>query len=591
MAHFAVHDSTGFRFTDGAPNFGGNTTKFAGFEGSVKSLVFSADGTRCAWIANGQVCVVEGPEWVSIGKLQHAKAQEICFSPKGSYLAIWEYYTKSKGDAQPSPNLSVYDVSGKKLLKAFFQQSQTDWQPQWTGDETIMARNVTNQVHFYKADDLETIVEKKISQKVKSFSLSPSIGTHHVTFFVPSVKGAPAYVHLYKYPNFKDASSALANKSFYKVDSIETHWNKQNSAALLLTAAEVDKSGTSYYGEQMLFYFNIKGDSARITFSKAGNIHSVAWCPNGQEFFAVYGTMPSKATLFNHKCDLVAEFGTGARNTVLVNPVGNVVLLGGFGNISGRFEMWNVEKRKMLSEQECPDTTSLAWSPCGQYLLTSTNSPRLRVNNGHKIWHYTGSLQYDKSVQEQYASIWLPDPEAAKPFTVIFKPPQAIETGIKSASKQRYIPPSQRAAMAAGQAVPNHTNKKFLSQQDEPETAGSEQQLSKAALKNKKKREAKKKRSDDDWRDGKDPDAFDKPPTEVKSAGVDVQMTGNPEKDKKIKNIKKKLDAIAKLKTEQTAGKELEKNQLDKIATENKLMEELEALSIDTIETIDFGSI
>jgi len=580
MAHFAVHDSTGIRFSNGPPDFGSNSTKFEGFEGAVKSLVFSEDGRRCAWIANGQVCVVEGPEWVSIGKLQHPKAQEIRFSPKGSYLAIWEYYSKNKGEAQASPNLSVYDVSGKKLLKAFFQQSQTDWQPQWTNDETIMARNVTNEVHFYKADDLQTIVEKKILQKVKSFSLSPSTGTHYVTFYVPSVKAAPAFVHLYQYPNFKDASCALANKSFFKVDSVETHWNKQNSAALLLTAAEIDKSGTSYYGEQMLFYLNTKGDSTRITFSKLGNIHSVAWCPNGQEFFTVYGTMPSKATLFNHKCDAVAEFDSGARNTVLVNPVGNVVLLGGFGNISGRFEMWDIEKRKMIGEQECPDSTSLAWSPCGQYLLTSTNSPRLRVNNGHKIWHYTGSLQYDKSVQEQYSCLWLPNPEAAKPFVVASKPVQGIETAIKSTSKQRYIPPSQRAAMAAGQAVPNHTNKKFLSQHDQPETAG-EPQLSKAAIKNKKKKEAKKKRSDDDWREGKDPDAFDKPPAEViKSAAADVEMTGDPEKDKKIKNIKKKLDAIAKLKTEQTAGKVLEKNQLDKISTENKLMEELEALSI-----------
>lgn len=582
MGHFAVHDSTGIRFTDGAPNFGTNTTKFAGFEGSVKCIAFSTDGKRCAWIANGQVCVVEGPDWVSIGKLNHPKAQEICFSPKGSYLAIWEYYSKNKDDSQPSPNLSVYDVSGKKLLKAFFQQSQTNWQPQWTGDETIMARNVTNEVHFYKADDLQTIVEKKILQKVKSFSLSPSYGTHYVTFYVPSVKAAPAFVHLYQYPNFKDASCALANKSFFKVDSVETYWNKQNTACLLLTAAELDKSGTSYYGEQMLFYLNTKGDSTRITFTKPGNIHSVAWCPNGQEFFTVYGTMPSKATLFNHKCDAVAEFGTGARNTVMVNPVGNVVLLGGFGNISGRFEMWDVNTRKMISEQECSDSTSQTWSPCGQYLLTATNSPRLRVNNGYKIWHYTGTLQHDASVQEQYAAMWLPDPEAAKSFPVINKPVQGIETTIKSASKQRYIPPSQRAAMAAGQAVPSHTNKKFLSQHDQPESAEGEQQLSKAAIKNKKKKEAKKKRSDENnWREGKDPEAPEVPEMEtIKSAGADVQMTGDPEKDKKIKNIKKKLDAIAKLKTEQSSGKVLEKNQLDKIATENKLIEELESFSI-----------
>ncbi|CAL4108305.1 unnamed protein product, partial [Meganyctiphanes norvegica] len=340
-----IHDSTGVRFIDGAPNFGSNSTKFAGFEGSVKCLIFSNDGKRCAWIANGQLLFIKRDNRNRLGELKCPFSSSVSCRPQNNdfFLKFWRFYVsftpeQNKGDAQASPNLSVYDVSGKKLLKAFFQQSQTDWQPQWTGDETIMARNVTNEVHFYKADDLQNIVEKKILQKVKSFSLSPSTGPHHVTFYVPSIKAAPAFVHLYRYPNFKDASCALANKSFFKVDSVETHWNKQNSAALLLTAAEMDKSGTSYYGEQMLFYLSTKGDSTRITFSKQGNIHSVAWCPNGQEFFAVYGTMPSKATLFNHKCDPVAEFGNGARNTVMVNPVGNVVLLGGFGNISGRME-------------------------------------------------------------------------------------------------------------------------------------------------------------------------------------------------------------------------------------------------------------
>lgn len=41
-----------------------------------------------------------------------------------------------------------------------------------------------------------------------------------------------------------------------------------------------------------------------------------------------------------------------------------------------------------------------------------------------------------------------------------------------------------------------------------------------------------------------------------------------------------KLDAIAKLKAEQKSGKTLEINQLSKIATEDKLLKELEDLSL-----------
>lgn len=127
------------------------------------------------------------------------------------------------------------------------------------------------------------------------------------------------------------------------------------------------------YSPVLIFFFYI---------AKQGNIRSVAWCPSGKEFFCVYGTSPARATIFNLKCDAVAEFGEGARNIVLINPQGNLVLLGGMGNISSRFEIWDVKENKQVGHQECSDITHMEWSPCGRYILTSTCSPRLRVNNG-----------------------------------------------------------------------------------------------------------------------------------------------------------------------------------------------------------------
>ncbi|XP_071547528.1 eukaryotic translation initiation factor 2A [Panulirus ornatus] len=577
MTHFAVHTTDGIQFTDGPSNLGNNSTDFKGFEGKVKTFTFSENGKRFAWIADGQVYVAEAPSWERIGNLKHSRAQEICLSPMGTYLAVWESYVKTVDQSQVQPNLSVYDVSGKKLLKAFFQKNQVNWQPQWTGDEKIFARNVTNEVHFYKADNLQNVDEKKILQKIRSFSLSPSKDNHFVTFFVPSVKAIPAYVHLYRFPHFHENSNALANKSFFEVDSVQNYWNKQSSACLLLTAAEVAKSGGSYYGDQMLFYLSARGDSIRITFSKPGNIHSVAWCPDGQEFFAVYGTMPSKATLFNQKCDAIAEFGTGARNTVLVNPVGNIVLVGGFGNIAARFEMWNIATRKLIGETECSDTTHLSWSPCGQYLLTATCSPRLRVNNGYRLWHYTAVLQHESFMNELFCVQWIPDSDAAKPFTVSTKPVSGIESSLVSASKQKYIPPCQRGAK--GPVGAPSTEKKFLSEMSEAPPPPS-----KTALRNKKRREAAKKKREEEEaeKEGKSKSNWRAPASEsqtpVQSFATNIELTGDRDKDRKIKNIKKKLHAIAKLKAEQESGKVLEENQLEKIATEEKLMEDLKEL-------------
>jgi translation initiation factor 2A len=67
--------------------------------------------------------------------------------------------------------------------------------------------------------------------------------------FVPSIKGAPASVRLYREPNFE---RPLCNKSFFKAEKIQICWNKQGTACLVSSATETDTTGKSYYGETNL---------------------------------------------------------------------------------------------------------------------------------------------------------------------------------------------------------------------------------------------------------------------------------------------------------------------------------------------------
>lgn len=55
-------------------------------------------------------------------------------------------------------------------------------------------------------------------------------------------------------------------------------------------------------------------------------MYNAAWSPSSNEFCVVYGFMPSKATLYNLKCDSVLEFGTGTFNAIYYNPFGNNIL-------------------------------------------------------------------------------------------------------------------------------------------------------------------------------------------------------------------------------------------------------------------------
>lgn len=154
----------------------------------------------------------------------------------------------------------------------------------------------------------------------------------------------------------------------------------------------------------------LNGQTSLVSLSKEGPIYSVAWSPKNHEFCVIYGFMPARATIFNLKCESVFEFGAAARNSIYYNPQGNLILLGGFGNLRGQVEVWDAANRKLVSDFEAPDSTLLEWSPDGEHFLTATTTPRLRIGNGYKIWHYSGALLHEMlmtdSSDELYDVTW-----------------------------------------------------------------------------------------------------------------------------------------------------------------------------------------
>ncbi|VDK35223.1 unnamed protein product, partial [Anisakis simplex] len=90
--------------------------------------------------------------------------------------------------------------------------------------------------------------------------------------------------------------------------------------------------------------------------------------------------------------------GEGPRNDIFYNRFGNILLVCGFGNISaGKMEFWNVDERKEILRIDVPNTTFLEWAPDGQHLMTATTTPRLRIDNCYRIWHYSGRLIHQAS--------------------------------------------------------------------------------------------------------------------------------------------------------------------------------------------------
>ncbi len=148
-----------------------------------------------------------------------------------------------------------------------------------------------------------------------------------------------------------------------------------------------------------------------IDTDKEGPIHDVAWSPTSKEFGVVYGYVPAKTTLFNTRAVATHSFPLGPRNTILFSPHGRIVLVAGFGNMVGQVDIYNLGKDyQKVCTIEASNASVCEWSPDGKYILTATTSPRLRVDNGVRIWHVGGGLMYNKEFQELYNVTWRPQP-------------------------------------------------------------------------------------------------------------------------------------------------------------------------------------
>lgn len=212
-----------------------------------------------------------------------------------------------------------------------------------------------------------------------------------------------------------------AFKSFFKADDVQMVWHNRGLGVLILASTVMDASGKSYYGETSLYYLQADGKfDANVTLEKQGPIHAIAWNPKGNDFAVTYGYMPAKTTLFNRKCKPLGHLGTGSRNTLIWSPHGRVLCVGGFGALSGEMDFWDTAKLQKLGTCTAYCSSSHQWSPDGRYLMACVLWPRLRVDNGIKIFNVAGQLVWTTGLMKELVGAqWQPAgleaPQAGQP--------------------------------------------------------------------------------------------------------------------------------------------------------------------------------
>lgn len=567
---------------------------------------------------------------------------DILFSPNGTYLCLWcKPIQINKENGTWNNNLKIFNLHTKSIIVEWSQRHQAGWKPQFTSDEKIFCKGFNQrELHFFEIDSNSdaTININQPDYKYKvsdakatfsSFEMSPGKNPS-IAIFIPEKSGKPANVSIYNIPNF---NQAICSKNFFKAERCQLNWNCLGTALLALASTDHDTSNQSYYGETNLYLLGIAGSyDSRIDLKREGPIHDITWSPTAREFAVSYGYMPSETTFFDARGNAIYSLPTAPRNTILYSPHAKFVLVAGFGNLQGTVDVYDRQNKfSKVVTFEASNTSVCEWSPCGRFILTATTSPRLRVDNGLKIWHASGKLIYMKEYPELFSIGWKPQDLSLFPHLKALEPapePHAsakeylAKNAAKSSASDKKVAGAYRPPHARGTSMtptsslyekelannrrngitppPGLTRNGVNPVSGRPRTvvgaAPVTEKESKTAAKNRKKREAKKQQQEQGEKAGtpEAPAAQAAAPAAAATTAAPVVAAPAPSapaptagfvignvaslEEKKIRSLLKKLRAIEQLKMKQAAGEPLEDTQVIKISKEDEIRQELETL-------------
>lgn len=97
------------------------------------------------------------------------KAYIIKFSPKETYMIVYEIFTSSKENSD-NPNLYIYETASGQEKCSFVMKRHSEWEPFFAQDESFFAIMLNSEVCFFE-NFIKT--QMKLTGKVGTFSVSP----------------------------------------------------------------------------------------------------------------------------------------------------------------------------------------------------------------------------------------------------------------------------------------------------------------------------------------------------------------------------------------------------------------------------------
>ncbi|KAI3651864.1 hypothetical protein MP228_003167 [Amoeboaphelidium protococcarum] len=629
---------------------------------TIKSCQFSANG-RVGVFLHSQGLVIrrlslsESSPSDQVVHFQLPNIHDYLVSPSGGYVAV---YTRMKdmpqvdvsngssaAAAEAKNNVKIISGTDASIVASYQIRNIDMWRPQWDEQERFMVwRGEGNKALVsHSADGFKAVVAMVQVEGLQlvQFQVCPVVSdgncVYIMTYATQLNNDTSAFIRMFQYDLKSNAVILLGEKAVIKADQVTFKWSTSGQHCLALCTIDVDKSNKSYYGIQKLYLFNTQLSGSAVTdlqegigttvgLDKVGPIHDFTWLPEQNKisnFVVVYGNTPSSAGLYNTKGSRVFDFGQFARNTVRISPEGRFLLFGGYGNLAGYTQIWDLYSRGPLAgnrnlaldvnliaeyKEDSPifielsnvtamssvDGASGGSDTKGVCVVCATTFPRLRVDNRFRVRNIYGDLLWEKSYKELYQCFLVASPQGSSSTTtgtgvkeiditidadklqeITLKKQQSANGQSNGAQKSGYVPPhlrkQNRGVIGASFTTSSNDQKKSSSS---PSSNNAKQSKLHQDSGSKQDRQSKTASVVDSVEKQRVEPKSDSSNGHGDAGGVSNELkTERDLLEKKALGLQRKLRAIQQLHLKQASGITLEKNQIEKLKTEGDLQMQL----------------
>ncbi|CAK9442193.1 uncharacterized protein LODBEIA_P59360 [Lodderomyces beijingensis] len=432
-----------------------------------KYAKFSPKGTYLFSIHPQGIQSWGGADFHSIKRFFHNQVRLVDFSPNEKYMitlspvpitlpdSIAERQQFPFGPESEGHKLVIWDLVTGEPVRTFALPSHLENQKEmpwplvkWSYDDKYCARQGPDALAIYETPSFQLIDKKLVKiEGIQDFEWAPAgIKLHNskkdqlehiLSYWTPESTNQTARVALMDIPSRK----VLRTVNLFQVSDCKMHW--QNEGKLLCVKVDRHtKSRKTIYSN--LDFFKVSEKDIPVEKLELKDvIVNFSWEPNSERFVTIsrlddgdpnpaipkntitfYAPEEAKGKNANGKYKPYKKVENKHSNTVIWSPKGRYVVIATISRSSGEIEFYDVSfddesnkkalpaNVKLLKSDTYAGMTTIAWDPSGRFLAAWSTAWLHAIDNGYRIYEFTGNLLRDESVDQFKDFIWRPRPES-----------------------------------------------------------------------------------------------------------------------------------------------------------------------------------